>query len=262
MERNLKLVVEYDGTEFYGWQRQPQVRTVQGEIERVLEQLLQHPVKLTAAGRTDMGVHAQGQVVNFFTTRRLQARRLLLGLNALLPADIRVQEVCEVPHSFDARFSAVARVYRYRIATRPRAIGRQYAWYCRWSLDLELMRQAARLLLGEHDFRSFCRAEVELPHYRCCVTQADWQQSGDELWFDIRANRFLHSMVRTIVGTLVDVGRGKTPPQKVAEMLQARDRRVAGPCAPAQGLCLMHVIYGDEQTVDSGAEPVNGTEEP
>ncbi|MGQ9559283.1 MAG: tRNA pseudouridine(38-40) synthase TruA [Candidatus Oleimicrobiaceae bacterium] len=261
MRRNLKLVVEYDGTAFCGWQRQPQVRTVQGEMERVLEQILQHQVGLTAAGRTDVGVHAQGQVVNFFTSRRIQPQRLLLGLNALLPADVRVQEVCEVPESFHARFSAVARVYRYRIATRPRAIGRQYVWYYPRPLDLELMQKAVQPLLGEHDFRSFCRAEAALPHYRCCVQEAEWQQHGDELWFDIRANRFLHSMVRTIVGTMVDVGRGKTQPERVAEMLQARDRRTAGPCAPAHGLCLLRVLYDDGQAGSFVTESASGTEE-
>lgn len=246
MDRNLKLVLEYEGTDFYGWQRQPGLRTVQGELERAIEQLLQHSVTVTAAGRTDVGVHAMGQVVNFFTPRRLQATRLLLGLNALLPADIRVREVSEVPQSFDARFSALARVYRYRIATRPRAIGRQYVWYYPRALDLELMRQASQVLLGEHDFRAFCRAEATLPHYRCCVEQLEWLRNGEEIWLDITANRFLHGMVRAIVGTLVDVGRGKTPPEQVEHMLRARDRRAAGPTAPAQGLCLMRVIYPEE----------------
>ncbi|MDZ7386827.1 MAG: tRNA pseudouridine(38-40) synthase TruA [candidate division KSB1 bacterium] len=246
MERNLKLVLEYDGTDFCGWQRQPALRTVQGEVERVLQQLLQHPVDLTAAGRTDVGVHALGQVVNFFTSRRLQARKIFLGLNALLPADIRVREVCEVPPAFNARFSAVARTYRYRIGTQPRAIGRQYVWYYPRELDLERMRQASQPLLGEQDFRSFCRAEADLPHYRCCVQKLEWFRDGEEIWLDITANRFLHGMVRAIVGTLVEVGRGKVPPERVAQMLQARDRRAAGPSAPAHGLCLMRVIYPEE----------------
>ncbi|MBC7187055.1 MAG: tRNA pseudouridine(38-40) synthase TruA [Calditrichaeota bacterium] len=261
MTRNLKIILEYDGTDFCGWQRQPGVRTVQGELERVLEQLLQHPVSLTAAGRTDVGVHAQGQVVNFFTERRIQATRLLRGLNALLPPDVRALEVEEVPAGFHARFSALARVYRYRIATRPYAIGRQYVWYYPRPLDLELMRRALQPLLGEHDFRSFCRAEAALPHYRCCVEEATWSECQGELCFDIRANRFLHGMVRTIVGTLVEVGRGKIPAESVGQMLEARNRRVAGPTAPAQGLCLMRVVYPTDLEAEVSGERLNGTEE-
>ncbi|MCR4440126.1 MAG: tRNA pseudouridine(38-40) synthase TruA [bacterium] len=261
MTRNLKLVLEYDGTDFCGWQRQPGVRTVQGELERVLEQLLQHPVNVTAAGRTDVGVHAQGQVVNFFTERHMQTTRLLRGLNALLPPDVRALEVEEVPAGFHARCSALARVYRYRIATRPRAIGRQHVWHYPRPLDLQLMRRALQPLLGEHDFRSFCRAEAELPHYRCCIEEASWSECQDELWLDIRANRFLHGMVRTIVGTLVEVGRGKISAESVEKMLQARNRRAAGPTAPAQGLCLLRVVYPADLTEEVLGEALNGTEE-
>ncbi len=260
MERNLKLVLEYDGTDFSGWQRQPGLRTVQGELERGLEQLFQHPVSVTAAGRTDVGVHAAGQVVNVLTARRLQTKRILLGLNALLPPDIRVREVCEVPASFNARFSALVRVYRYRIVTRPRAIGRQYVWYYPRELNLEVMRQASLPLLGEHDFRSFCRAEAILPHYRCCVQELEWFHDGEEIWLDISANRFLHGMVRAIVGTLVEVGRGKIPPERITAMLQARDRRMAGPSAPAHGLCLLRVVYPEDCEHDCAEEPF-GTEE-
>lgn len=241
--RNLKLTIEYDGSEFAGWQVQPNAVTVQGEIERSLEQITREPVRLTAAGRTDAGVHASGQVANFITGSQLPAERVVKGGNALLPPAIRLLKAEEVDESFNARFDAKSRSYLYRINTRPIAISRQYSWYYPYHVDLEAMDRACEYLVGEHDFAAFCSAATRLDHYRCFVHFARWQKWPNGILFEIKANRFVHNMVRILVGTCLEIGRGKTSPELMLDIMDKKDRRIAGATVPPHGLCLTNVEY-------------------
>jgi tRNA pseudouridine38-40 synthase len=241
--RNIKLTLEYDGTDFVGWQVQPNGRSVQEELERALAQILQHTITTYAAGRTDSGVHARGQVVNVKTQKAIVPEILHKSLNALLPDDVAVLSVEEVPEHFHARYSAVARRYRYFIAQRPLAVMRRFVWPLQYPLSFELMNSCAASIVGEHDFQSFCKAEAEVDHYRCTVKHASWIQKDGLVVFDITANRFLHGMVRALVGTMVDVGRGYTPYEDFERIIVARDRRAAGMAAPAKGLFLEEVFY-------------------
>lgn len=241
--RTIKLHIEYDGTEYCGWQVQPGHRTVQGELERALARITQRPVSLITAGRTDSGVHAAGQVAHFCTDSDLPCKTLYRGSNALLPSDIRVLAVEQVASDFHARFSARWRRYRYRLSTRPRAIGRQYVWTVGYDLDMDAMNWACTSLLGEQDFQSFCQSGADVNHYRCFVAQAEWLKQDDVLVFTIQANRFVHNMVRIVVGTLVDIGRGKRRVEEMQTILDARDRRAAGPTVPPTGLILDAVGY-------------------
>jgi tRNA pseudouridine38-40 synthase len=242
--RNLKLVLEYDGTRYAGWQRQENALTVQEAVERVLAQVLgPPPPSLTGAGRTDAGVHARGQVANFRTDRAISPKELLGALNGLLPDDIVAHAVEEVPPEFHARFSAVARSYSYTIALRPAALSRATVWHVKYRLDPAVMSAAAELILGTHDFRSFCRANSGVEHHRCDVRSASWRREGECLVFAVTADRFLHGMVRALVGTMVDVGRGYTTLEEFRSILDKHDRQEAGMSAPPSGLVLEHVAY-------------------
>ena len=241
--RNIKLVIEYDGTDFVGWQSQANGRSVQDEITKVLQQVLQESVTLIGAGRTDAGVHARGQAANFRTTTALDTATILNALNGLLPEDICVHSTDEVPEHFHARYDARERQYRYYITTRLSAINRRFQWLVKYPLDVSMMNTIAAQILGEHDFASFCKAGAEVNHYRCCVSVSEWRQVKDLIIYDIRANRFLHGMVRALVGTMVDIGRGFVPASAFAEIMGARDRRNASMAAPAHGLFLEEVTY-------------------
>ncbi|NLP09034.1 tRNA pseudouridine(38-40) synthase TruA [bacterium] len=240
---NIKLVLEYDGTHFNGWQLQPEQRTVQGTVEAALSRLTAEPIRVHCAGRTDSGVHALGQVVNFHCHRVWNPEIYVNGGNGLLPRDVRILSAEPVSDDFHSRYSARSRSYRYQISRRVCAVGRQYRWHVPYELDVQAMASAVSGLVGEHDFESFCQAGSGLHHFRCLVHQVDWQRQGDELIFEITANRFVHNMVRILVGTCVEFGRGRRHPQEMHAILQARDRRVAGPTAPAHGLLLTAVGY-------------------
>ncbi len=244
--RTLVLKIEYEGTDFLGWQLQPEGRTVQGVLEEAMGRILQAEIRATAAGRTDAGVHAAGQVVHFRSDSDMAPDRLKKGLNGVLPADVRVLDARQAPDDFHARFSAVGRRYRYRIIRRASAMRRHFAWHVTYPLDLDAMRRACSPLIGRHDFRSFCQATSTADGTECDVRELDWDEEEDELHLHIEANRFLHHMVRTIVGTAVDIGRGRWPESVMAEMLDAKDRRAAGANAPAHGLCLEAVRYPSE----------------
>jgi tRNA pseudouridine38-40 synthase len=244
--RNIKLTIEYDGTRYHGWQIQPGRLTIQGEIEAALFKVVQARVVLIGAGRTDSGVHAIGQVANFRTTSQHALPIFEKALNRFLPLDIRILEVAEVAPEFHARFDAIYRRYRFVIATKRHALNRHYAWYCKYPLDLMAIRAAAAFFLGQHDFRSFCAGDPGLPHYRCQVTQMQWEIRPDEIHLEIQANRFLHHTVRIMVGTLIAVGRGKIPPTAIPEILAARDRTRAGKTIPPQGLYLLEVGYSNQ----------------
>ncbi len=241
--RNIKLILEYDGTEFCGWQRQRSERTVQEEVERSLCKLTEEDIKLIAAGRTDSGVHAMAQVVNFKTNSSLPIEVFVRGGNSRLPRDVRILSATDVDENFSARYSARRRTYRYYISTRPLAVGRFYAWTYWNPLNIEPMQNACLDILGTHDFSSFCQAKAEVEHYLCDVRHAWWYKQDHYVVFEICANRFLHNMVRVLVGSMVEIGDEKKESPNVATILQKKDRNAAGPTAPAVGLFLVHVDY-------------------
>ena len=243
MQRNIKLEIEYEGTDFSGWQIQPKLRTVQGEIQDKLQTILGHKINLIGAGRTDVGVHALGQVVNFKTTNELDKNSIINGLNGLLPDDIVIKRIEEVDLNFNSRYDAKSRLYKYRIYLGRTAIWRKYVWEVLYSLNLENIFEATKKIEGEHDFSSFCVAESTKDNNACRVFSAIWEKSEDELIFKIEADRFLHTMVRSLVGTLVEVGRGYFSASDFVNIMEAKDRKKAGPTAPACGLYLVEVKY-------------------
>lgn len=254
----LVIKLGYRGGGFSGFaaqENQPQLRTVAGELERALETILRRPVELTCAGRTDAGVHALSQHVSLPVTpeeaETLTGRRLMGALTALTPEDISIRGLYRAAPGFSARFDALSRTYRYRIACGPQPVlAWGHAWWLRSELDVDAMDAAAQALLGERDFKSFCKtaSAQDKPTCRnvtrCHVSRAN--EAGEDLVaVDIQANAFLHNMVRAIVGTLVEVGRGLRPVDGMAQILAARDRRAAGPTAPAKGLTFVDVAYPD-----------------
>jgi tRNA pseudouridine38-40 synthase len=243
--RNLKLTLAYDGTEFHGWQVQPNLSTVQGTLQEALQKLFNHEVKVTGSGRTDAGVHAHGQVANVQTLRAMDTDAVLRGVNAMLPAQIRVWQVEEVAPEFHSRRSAKSKTYEYHI-------WREYVvspFHCRYvyrfpySINIEAIDEASRCFVGTHDFTSFSAASAEVEDRVRTIFEAEWSRDGEEWVFRIRGNGFLQYMVRTIVGTLLYVGTGKLKAQDIAPMFEARDRRLAGPCVPPGGLHLVRVDY-------------------
>ena len=241
--RAFKLTIEYDGTDFVGWQSQLNGRAVQDELLRALHQILGEEVTLVGAGRTDSGVHARGQVAGFRTEKTIVPGKLLASLNGVLPGDVRVLSAEEVPASFHARFDARQRRYSYCIALKPTALDRRTSWYVKYPLDDNVMKEAAARFLGKHDFSAFCKHEAEVENRVCTVVQSEWNAGEDRLVYRIAADRFVHGMVRALVGTMVDIGRGYTPLGQLKEILASGDRSAAGTAAPARGLCLEEVLY-------------------
>ena len=240
-----RLLVEYDGTDFRGWQAQRAGPTVQQTVEAALAVALREPVAVVGSGRTDAGVHARGQVAHFATARDVDPARLAASLNGLLPPSVAVLAAEAAPGGFHARFDAVRRAYRYHTATAPRALDRRTRVALRFAPDVDAMNRAATALLGRHDCTSLCRTQSETINRTCAVETARWVPDGrDGDWrFEITADRFLHGMVRTVVGTLLAVGRGRLPETALADALAARDRRAAGTAAPPHGLVLHSVGY-------------------
>jgi len=243
--RNLKLTLAYDGTEFHGWQSQPDARTVQGELESALARLFNHEVTVHGSGRTDAGVHARGQVANVLTTRAMERHSVLKGSNALLPPGIRVLEVEDVDEMFHARFSCRSKTYEYHI-WRNHIVSPfrcRYVYKYPYAMDIAAVDQAGAALLGTHDFTSFCAANTPIENHVRTIFDVHWRRNPDEWVFSIRGSGFLHRMVRTIVGTLLYVGQGKLHPNVIPAILEAKNRGAAGPSAPAEGLHLVHVEY-------------------
>ncbi len=244
--RNLKLLLSYDGTDFFGWQTQPGFRTVQEALEHAIVQVTgKQRVRVNASGRTDAGVHALGQVVNFYSTTHLALEVVVRAVNAHLPPDVSVLTAADMPQAFDANRDAKRKLYRYVIhdGEVPSPFLRRYCCQSRHRLDVEAMRRAAEPLKGRHDFHSF---ETDWPNRMSSVrtiTHLALNRFGDYIWLDVEADGFLYNMVRAIAGTLMNIGRGYWPESKVAEILKAEDRRQAGPTAPAQGLFLVRVTY-------------------
>jgi tRNA pseudouridine38-40 synthase len=253
--RHIRLVVEYDGTNLSGWQRQDNAPTVQQHLEEALAQLLQHPAPVVGASRTDAGVHARGQVASFRTERPIPLHGIRRGLNSILPAQIAVREAAEVPEEFHPRFSATGKHYQYTILARPDRSPRwrDRAWHHPEPLALDLMREGASALCGEHDFSAFRAAGCTAKSTLRRVDAIDFTRDGDLVIVDVRGNAFLRMMVRILVGTLTEVGAGARPPSQVAEILASRDRTKAGITAPAQGLELVTVRY-DGTRVSSGQD--------
>jgi tRNA pseudouridine38-40 synthase len=241
--RNIRLLIEYDGTDFLGWQIQAEGRTVQGEIASVLARVLQHPVNLIGGGRTDAGVHARGQVANFRTNSGLATSSLHNALLGLLPDDVIVRAVDEVPEDFHARYGARERTYRYSITLIPRALGRAYCWHVTYRLEPSLLQAAAEAIGGVHDFHAFSKTGSDIEHYRCDVRSSFWNVEGSMLVYEIRADRFVRGMVRALVGTMVDVGRGAMSVDGFRGLLDSGDRSRAGTLAPACGLVLEQICY-------------------
>ena len=250
--RTILLTLEYDGTDFAGWQLQPNGRSVQGVVEEALEKLLGEQVRLHGAGRTDAGVHARAMPAHFRTRRDLPLSAYRDGLNCLLPDDVAVREAREVPVGFHARFQAAGKWYRYtldRRTVRSPLAGRN-SWLVRGDLDLVLMREAASMLVGEHDFGAFRASGCAARETVRLLESIDLREDGDFLHIEVRGSGFLRNMVRLLTGTLVEIGRGKRPVADIPRLLAREPGVRAGVNAPPQGLCLMEVYYlpPDKQT--------------
>jgi tRNA pseudouridine38-40 synthase len=241
--QTIRLIIEYDGTDYVGWQFQLNGRSVQEELEKAIKQILQSDIRITGGGRTDAGVHARGQVASFSVERDVEIDLLAKSMNAVLPENIVIREALEVSLDFNARYDAKKRRYAYFICQEPTAIHRNYCWQVFQKLDFELLKNCAQQIIGEHGFRSFCKVETDLHHHRCTINSAEWKLKDGLLVFEITANRFLHGMVRTLVGTMVNIGRGHTKIEDFKSILEARDRSLAGMSAPAKGLFLEEIIY-------------------
>jgi tRNA pseudouridine38-40 synthase len=247
--RRIRLDVHYDGSAFHGWQVQPEVRTVQRVLEAALERLTRLPIRTAAAGRTDTGVHATGQVVSLDVPAKWRAAELQRALNAVLPLDMWIEEAAEVPADFHARFSATNRSYEYRLGLDPQAASpfhNRTCWVLHDRVDPLLLDRAANLLLGDHSFRAFAQTGQEVRGDRCIVHESkwwDWAPLG--LVYRVRANRFLHHMVRYLVGTMVDVARGRRPLDDIAALLNGDPDVRTSPPAPPHGLFLVRVGYGE-----------------
>jgi tRNA pseudouridine38-40 synthase len=244
----LRLTVAYDGTGFHGWarQRDPAIRTVEGEMLSALRPVVREDVRLSVAGRTDAGVHARGQVVSFASDGRIAPDQIAAAVNERLAPEIVVFDASWAPAGFDARFSATAREYRYRInaGALPDPFSARYEWHRPVELSLARMRAAAVHLAGEHDFASFCRRPGEDRSTVRDLQRLAVIREGDRYVLSARANAFLHQMVRSLVGTLIAMGEGRLDPDQIPVILGARDRSAAGPVAPPQGLTLERIVYG------------------
>ena len=241
----IALGIEYDGTDFCGWQRLKADASVQGAVEQALSKVAAHPVEISCAGRTDAGVHGRCQVVHFDTEAQRDMRGWILGTCSNLPGSVAVLWAQPVLESFHARYAARSRRYRYHILNRPvrAALDARYVTWERLPLDAARMHEAAQALLGEHDFSAFRALSCQATHPRRTVLAVNVRREGEQLFVDIEANAFLHHMVRNIVGSLLLVGRGEQPIEWMAELLAGRDRHVAGPTAPASGLTFLGPRY-------------------
>jgi tRNA pseudouridine38-40 synthase len=243
--RNIKLTISYDGLNYSGWQNQPGKHTIQGLLQQSLGDLTGTFIKINGASRTDAGVSALGQAANFLIDSPIPAENFVKALNHRLPRDIVVTEAVEVDQNFDASSSAKSKLYRYTIFTGKKrdVLKTRNCWHRPAALDIAAMDAAAKMLLGKKDFKSFASAADKRESSIRTVMQCQVTQEDKWVYIDIEADRFLYNMVRNIVGTLVEVGRGKWKPEKINEILEAKDRTAAGPLAPPQGLCLMWIKY-------------------
>lgn len=247
MVRNIRMTVAYDGTDFHGWQKQPGLRTVQGEIEHASMRVIRHPINIIGSGRTDSGVHARGQVANFLTDCTVPTERIRRAIGSRLPADVSIVHACEAPLDFRATSDADSKLYRYTIYNdthKPvERLRHRYVYHFWNPLDLEKMQQAASLMEGERDFAAMASKGSPRQTTVRTVFQCKVSRSYSEVYVDVIGNGFLYNQVRNMVGTLIEVGRGHWPALRVADILAGADRSQAGPTAPACGLCLQWVRY-------------------
>ena len=246
--RRIKLEISYDGTRYCGWQIQPQKLTIEAVINKTLSELLNEEIIVIGASRTDSGVHAKGNVAVFDTNSLINAKKICFALNQRLPEDIRIQSSDEVPLHFHPRRVNSKKTYEYHILNRKIALPmeRLYSYFVYYNLDLEAMKKAAEYLIGEHDFKSFCSVKTNVSDTIRIIYQINITKNEDNITISITGNGFLYNMVRIIVGTLINVGRGFYPPEKVREILIGCNRNLAGPTAPPLGLMLIKIDYENE----------------
>ena len=269
--RNIKLVLEYDGTNYNGWQIQPNQPTVQATVENALAKLTKIPIRIIGAGRTDSGVHAEGQVANFHTTVQMPLVAFQKGLNATLPRDIVVCSATEVPAAFHARFSATSRRYRYTILNReyPSALSRQTRYFYPGAMDVDSVNDLCQILIGKQDFSAFQKTGSDRPNPVCEIYEAYWWRNGPDIYFEVEADAFLRGMVRAIVGTVLTINRKflrtnasgaksmrcRDAETELRRILDARDRSIAGMSVPAHGLSLISVKYNYRKGVFHELQP-------
>lgn len=266
MERNIRLLLCYDGTDFHGWQTQPGMRTVQSVVEDSLRRVLRHDIKLSASGRTDAGVHALGQVANLRTSCNMPCDKLRHAIGSRLPEDVCVRAVADVADTFHATRSALSKLYRYRIhnaAARPVTRMTQRETYHFWEdLDIERMRRAAVHFVGEMDYTSMASAGCKRVTMVREVFRCDVTRHFDEIRVDVEGSGFLYNQVRSMVGTLIEIGRGRWEPDCVAGIMAARDRSQAGPTVTGKGLCLRWVRYPPDHLNREPERPLPNDENP
>lgn len=247
--KRVLLRVAYDGTNYCGWQVQPNGITVQEVLNRKLTELLGEPIETIGASRTDAGVHALGNVAVFDTETRIPGEKISYALNQRLPDDIRIQESREVPADFHPRYQESEKTYLYRILNRkfPLPTSRLYSYFYHYNLNIENMQKAADYLIGTHDFASFCGSNAQVKTTVRTITGISVERAGDEIQITVKGRGFLYNMVRIISGTLIEIGGGLYPPERILEILEAKKRTEAGPTAPAHGLTLMNIRFLAEE---------------
>lgn len=244
------LDISYKGTNYHGWQIQANAHSVQAELNLAIEKILRTKIETLGSGRTDTGVHAVQQIVQFSHEHELDLKQLKYKLNLVLPKDIAVNRIAKVLPSFSARFDAISRTYQYRITRKKEAFDYDLSWYLTAPLDVDTMNEAGKILLSHKDFKSFSKYKTEVDHFLCNITVAEWREQENNLVFTITANRFLRGMVRAIVGTSLNVGLKKMTLKEFEEVIKNRDRKYAGISVPAKGLFLTKVEYPMELFIE------------
>ncbi len=238
----IKLTIEYDGSDYFGWQYQNNQRSIQEEIEKALSIIFREKIRITGAGRTDSGVHARNQVAHADIPER-DLSGVKRSLNGILDKDIVIKEIDECETDFHARYDATSRLYRYYVSLNPSAINRRYSWTVHSKLNLMLMQIGAGIIRDTKEFRSFCKVKSEVKHHRCEIHKSEWVFKEELLVYEIAANRFLHGMVRAITGTLIELGRGRITLMDFYEIIKSGDREMVPYTAPAHGLFLENIKY-------------------
>ena len=252
--RNIKITIEYDGTNFHGWQKQLGLRTVQGTVEESVKKILQEDIKIIGAGRTDRSVHAEGQVANFLSNTEIKLNTILYRLNKILPEDVRIKSIKEVKKDFHSRYKVKSKLYRYTIlnSSISSPLSRLYSCYIQDKLDVSKIRLAKKYIEGRHDFKAFatsgdCHRDTSkmgcVPNFIRTIEKITIQKKGKFIHMKFKAKSFLKSMVRNIVGTFIEIGRNKMKPEDVKDLLESRDRRRIPKSAPGCGLCLVKIKY-------------------